>query len=163
MTSVQLRPMTSTEYDAWVPAVIAGYAAQHAAAGSMPADSSLELAQQEFEELLPHGPETEEHHVLVAEGDDERVGILWLRVPSSGAAFVYDVEVEPQLRGRGYGRAIMLAAESYARNLGARALRLHVFGSNSVARSLYESLGYHTTNVHMEKRLIPADSAESGP
>jgi ribosomal protein S18 acetylase RimI-like enzyme len=163
MTSVHLRPMTSTEYDAWVPAVIAGYAAEHAAAGSMPAETSLELAGKEFAELLPQGPATEQHHLLVAESDGERVGILWLRVPSSGeAAFVFDVEVEPELRGQGYGRAIMLAAEAYARDLGAPALRLHVFGSNTVARSLYESLGYETTNVQMAKSLLAADAAADG-
>lgn len=164
MASVDLRPMTSAEYAAWMPAAIADYAAQHAAAGSRPADTSLDLARQEFAELLPEGLETEQHHLLVAESDGVRVGILWLRVPSAGdAAFVFDVEVEPELRGKGHGRAIMLAAESYARDLGATALRLHVFGSNTVARSLYESLGYETTNVNMTKSLIPTDAGEAGP
>jgi ribosomal protein S18 acetylase RimI-like enzyme len=154
--------MTSAEYDAWVPATIAAYAAHHVAAGSMPADSSLELATKEFEELLPDGLQTAEHHLLVAESEGERVGILWLRVPSSGeAAFVFDVEVDPQLRGRGHGRAIMLAAEPFARSLGAGALRLHDYGSNTVARSLYESLGYETTNVHMAKSLVAADVDEA--
>ena len=159
MASVDLRPMTAAEYDAWVPEAIAGYAADHVAAGSMPADTSLELATKEFEELLPDGLQTAEHHLLVAESEGERVGVLWLRVPLSGAAaFVFDIEVDPQLRGRGYGRAIMLAAESFARDLGAKAIRLHVFGSNTVARSLYESLGYEATNVQMAKGLVAADA-----
>ena len=160
MASVELRPMTSAEYDAWVPEAIAGYAAQHVTAGSMPADTALELAGKEFEGLLPHGPETEHHHLLVAESQGERVGILWLRVPSSGdAAFVFDIEVDAQLRSRGHGRAIMLAAESFARNLGAKEIRLHVFGSNTVARTLYESLGYEATSVQMAKSLVRADAA----
>jgi ribosomal protein S18 acetylase RimI-like enzyme len=166
VANVDLRSMTQAEYDAWVPVAIADYAAQHAAAGSRPADTSLDLARKEFAELLPQGPETEDHHLLVAESEGLRVGILWLRVPSSGdAAFVFDIEVEKELRGRGYGRAIMVAAESYARDLGATALRLHVFGSNTAARSLYESLGYETTNVNMTKSLLaggPDSAAASG-
>jgi len=156
VASVDLRTMTTEEYEAWVPAAIADYAAQHVAAGSRPADGSLDLARTEFAELLPGGLQTEQHYLLVAESAGERVGILWLRIPTSGdAAFVFDVEVETQQRGKGFGRAIMLAAESYARDRGATALRLHVFGYNTVARSLYESLGYETTNVNMSKNLVP--------
>ncbi len=163
MTSVNLRPMTTEEYDAWVPAAIADYAAQHVAAGSRPAETSLELARTEFAELLPEGLQTDQHHLLVAESDGERVGLLWLRIPSLGdAAFVFDVEVQTQQRGKGFGRAIMLAAESYARDRGATALRLHVFGSNTVARSLYESLGYETTNVNMSKSLVSPDADQPG-
>ena len=163
MASADVRPMTTAEYDAWVPAAIADYAAQHVAAGSRPAETSLELAHTEFAELLPEGLQTDHHHLLVAESAGERVGILWLRIPSSGdAAFVFDVEVETQQRGKGYGRAIMLAAESYARDRGATALRLHVFGTNTVARSLYESLGYETTNVNMTKSLVSPDAEDRG-
>lgn len=72
------------------------------------------------------------------------------------SAFVYDVEVDAAARGKGYGRGLMLAAEPYARDRGAGVLKLHVFGSNTVARGLYESLGYETTNVSMAKPLGPA-------
>jgi len=161
VASVELRPMTADEYSAWVPTAIAEYAAHHASAGSRPADASLAMAEQEFAELLPQGLATEQHHLLVAESDGVRVGLLWLRIPAPPGepAFVFDVEVEEAKRGRGYGRAIMLEAESYAREHGASALRLHVFGSNIVARSLYESLGYETTNLHMSKSLVQTDGA----
>ena len=156
MASVELRPMSTDEYSAWVPTAIAEYAAHHASAGSRPAEASLAMAEKEFAELLPQGIETEQHHLLVAESDGLSVGVLWLRIPTPPGepAFVFDVEVVEGMRGRGYGRAIMLAAEAYSRDRGASALRLHVFGSNTVARSLYESLGYETTNVHMSKSLV---------
>lgn len=155
MASVELRKMTKQEYDAWLPGAIAGYAAEHAAAGSRPSDRALEMAKKEFAELLPDGLATDQHHLLVATSDDVRVGVLWLQIPPSdqGAAFVFDVEVEGDLRGKGYGRATMLAAETYVRSHGHSKLRLHVFGQNAVARSLYESLGYETTNVMMTKEL----------
>jgi ribosomal protein S18 acetylase RimI-like enzyme len=158
VASVDLRSMTSAEYEAWVPRAISEYAKEHASAGSRPADSALELARKEFAELLPEGLRTDQHHLLIAEDAGARVGILWLRIPPSDAAFVYDIEVETEVRGKGYGRAIMLAGEAYARDLGTTAMRLHVFGSNTVARSLYESLGYETTNVMMTKKLADADA-----
>jgi ribosomal protein S18 acetylase RimI-like enzyme len=155
VTTVELREMTPTEYSMWRPKAITDYAAQHAAAGSIPADRSLETAEQEFEQILPDGLATDQQHLLVATSDGQRVGILWLKIPPSneGAAFVFDIEVEADLRGKGHGRAIMLAAESYVRSHGNMRLRLHVFGTNFVARSLYESLGYETTNVMMSKEL----------
>jgi ribosomal protein S18 acetylase RimI-like enzyme len=39
------------------------------------------------------------------------------------------------------------------RDKGNTQLRLHVFGNNAVARALYESLGFQTTNVMMSKSL----------
>jgi ribosomal protein S18 acetylase RimI-like enzyme len=147
--------MTAQEYDAWRPGAIEAYAAGHADAGSRPAETSLEQARKEFDELLPDGVDTAEHHLLVAMDEGTRAGVLWLNVPPppQRTAFVFDVEVDETLRGKGYGRAIMLAAEAYVRERGCSTLRLHVFGSNTVARSLYESLGYETTNVMMAKRI----------
>jgi ribosomal protein S18 acetylase RimI-like enzyme len=114
------------------------------------------MATKQFGDLLPAGVETAEHHLLVGVVDGPEVGMLWLKIPTTPepvVAFVYGVEVDEPMRGRGYGRAIMLAAESYAREHGAATIRLHVFGDNTVARGLYESLGYETTNVNMAKSL----------
>jgi ribosomal protein S18 acetylase RimI-like enzyme len=147
--------MTAEEFDGWLHEAVAGYAAHHAAAGSWPSEGSVERAHREFDELLPDGLHTAQQHLLVATANGERVGILWLKIPPPGEepAFVYDVEVDSEQRGQGYGRAIMLAAETYSIDHGARRIRLHVFGANTVARSLYESLGYNVTNVMMAKSL----------
>lgn len=53
MRTIGLRPLTAAEYDEWVPRAIAVYAAEHARAGSRPADRALAMAEQEFAELLP--------------------------------------------------------------------------------------------------------------
>jgi len=67
--------------------------------------------------------------------------------------WVWDVVIDPEHRGQGYGRAAMQLAETYAHARGARTLGLSVFGFNSAARGLYESLGYETTSVKMRKHL----------
>jgi ribosomal protein S18 acetylase RimI-like enzyme len=45
-------------------------------------------------------------------------------------------------RRRGVGRALMDAAEGWAREVGVRKLELHVFPYNEAAIALYEGLGY---------------------
>jgi ribosomal protein S18 acetylase RimI-like enzyme len=66
---------------------------------------------------------------------------------------VYDVEVRPEHRRAGHGRAIMLAAEDVARAEGAESIALNVFGHNHAARALYEDLGYETISLQMRKPL----------
>lgn len=61
--------------------------------------------------------------------------------------------IDADKRGRGFGRMAMVLGEEYARAQGAHALGLSVFGFNTGARGLYESLGYETTSVKMLKRL----------
>ncbi len=152
---VVLRPMTEAEYADWVTSAISSYADDHIRMGSMPADKAHDMATKQFAELLPDGPHTARHDLLVAEDAGERVGLLWLNMPERAGdmVFVYDVEVDQSKRRQGYGRAIMLAAEEHGRQAGASSIRLHVFGDNTTARRLYESLGYEATNIHMAKPL----------
>lgn len=148
--------MDQQEYDDWRPGAVASYANEHVRAGSMPADQAQEMAEKQFTDLLPNGVSTSEHHLLVPQNDQSTVGFLWLHIPQDvrrPTAFIYDIEVEQELRGQGIGRAIMLAGENYAQGHGAVGLRLHVFGDNTAARNLYDSLGYQITNLMMSKSL----------
>ena len=55
---------------------------------------------------------------------------------------VYYVAVDPDLRGRGFGRAIMSAAEDWLRQRGVIKLNLMVRAENRKVRSFYDALGY---------------------
>ena len=55
---------------------------------------------------------------------------------------LYDLFVTPEARGTGAGRALMLAAEAHASTSGASRLELSTAKTNTVAQSLYESLGW---------------------
>jgi ribosomal protein S18 acetylase RimI-like enzyme len=90
--------------------------------------------------------------VFAVEADGRAVGAAWLG-EQRGRAFVYDVWVDPGERGRGYGRAAMLALEDEARRRGFSGIALNVWGGNTVARSLYRSLGYEERAVTMNKAL----------
>lgn len=108
--------------------------------------------------LVPDGihPIDGNEIMIARDVDGQRIGVLWMSVRSRGAeeyAWIYDIEVDPQVRNRGYGRALMLAAEDWTRQKGLTSLQLNVFGGNTAARALYRSLGFVENAVQMSKQV----------
>ena len=60
--------------------------------------------------------------------------------------WVYYVSVDPDHRAKGYGRAIMQAAEDWLRARGIQKLQLMVRGDNAQVHAFYESIGYYDQN-----------------
>jgi ribosomal protein S18 acetylase RimI-like enzyme len=56
--------------------------------------------------------------------------------------WVYYVATDPQLRAKGYGRAIMNAAEDWLRAAGIAKLQLLVRPENSGVAAFYQSIGF---------------------
>jgi len=61
--------------------------------------------------------------------------------------------VREDLRRRGYGRAVAVAAGRACRKRGVRSVGLSVFGFNAAARGLYAQLGFTLTGQTMAKPL----------
>lgn len=153
---VTLRPMTAAEYEAWLAHLIADYAAEKVAAGNWTAEEAPARAAAETNGLLPQGAATPGQHLfsIAAAGEPEAVGVLWFAaLPERKQAFIYDLEIHPPYRRRGFEEQAMRAAEGEVKALGLETIGLHVFGSNHAARALYAKLGYEETNVNMAKRL----------
>lgn len=55
---------------------------------------------------------------------------------------IHDMAVLPAWRGKGVGRALMLAVEEEARARGACKITLEVLSGNAPAKALYAALGY---------------------
>lgn len=75
--------------------------------------------------------------------------------------WVYYVAVDPDHRGRGFGRAMMNAAEDWLRNAGIAKLQLLVRSENTKVQAFYESIGYDE-----QERIIYAkwlDGRETTP
>jgi ribosomal protein S18 acetylase RimI-like enzyme len=69
-------------------------------------------------------------------------------------AFVDELYVAPEARGRGHGREALRVAESCCRENGVRALHLEVGRDNEKARGLYRSWGFaERAHALMSKRL----------
>ncbi|HEY0932422.1 MAG TPA: GNAT family N-acetyltransferase [Trebonia sp.] len=153
--TLRLRPMTRDEFHHWLPRQVAGYAGLIAASGAMPPREAQEKAERDTARYFSAGFATPGQLVFRVLAGDVPVGWLWLGVPGPDPdplmAWVFEVEIEAPFRGLGYGRAAMQLAEREARSRGMTSLGLNVHGQNTIARSLYESLGYEVTTQQMRK------------
>jgi ribosomal protein S18 acetylase RimI-like enzyme len=100
--------------------------------------------------------------VFVAEVAGQVVGFacVWARVqpdePDENPAeyaFVSDLVVSAAYRRREIGSQLLSAAEVYARDRGAKSLRIGVLARNSAARRLYASHGFAEYEVELAKQL----------
>ena len=156
-TTLTLRPMARAEWDEWMPRQMAAYAEHIAASGAMSEADAWRKAKNDTARGFHAGFQTPGMLVFRIMAGDEAVGWLWLAAPGPGPdrqmAWVYNIEVGPAYRRRGYGREAMLLAEDEARSHGMTSLGLNVHGQNRVARSLYDSLGYDVMALQMKKPL----------
>jgi ribosomal protein S18 acetylase RimI-like enzyme len=143
--AVALEPMGTDRAAAFVEALVGSFAADLLANG-MATDpaAATEAARRQTDEGLAEPGSV----VLAGMVDGQQVGGLWLLV-AEDEAFVLDVIVAAEHRGRGHGRGLMVAAEDYARDHGCRTVALSVFGVNAVARNLYDSLGYEVAETFL--------------
>ena len=75
--------------------------------------------------------------------DDAGRAVAAARIALSGVwSVLSNITVAPDLRRRGHGRAVVLAALAEARRLGACHALLQVPASNATARALYRGLGF---------------------
>jgi ribosomal protein S18 acetylase RimI-like enzyme len=73
--------------------------------------------------------------------------------PPGEFALISDLVVLEPFRRRGYGRALLAAAERFARENGARELRLGVLSANRTALELYRQAGFERHSQVLSKRL----------
>jgi ribosomal protein S18 acetylase RimI-like enzyme len=147
--------MTDEEFTPWREHSLHAYAAERAAAHGRSYEDVLPEAKRQIETILPEGRTTKGHHFLRVLEDGRPVGWLWIgpHPDKQGAAWINDIEIDEEVRGRGIGRRAMLAAEKLMAAEGATELGLNVFGPNLHAIALYQSLGYATVAMQMNKRL----------
>ena len=94
--------------------------------------------------------------LLEIEHEGARVGrvVLWLDAfEKPGNAWLFEIVLDPAVRGRGLGREALRLAEAEARARGMTRIDLNLFAGNAVARSLYASEGYAESSVHLGKPL----------
>jgi ribosomal protein S18 acetylase RimI-like enzyme len=108
------------------------------------------------ERLFPGGVPADGQFVFLVTEDGLRVGTVWIGAGQDGPPdvwFLWSIEIDVAARGHGFGRQAVRLAEDFARKGGAIRLDLNVFGNNSVARGLYESVGYRILTIQMSKLL----------
>ena len=156
---IKLIPMTETEFKAYLEEDIKEYAEVNVRNGYWDETEALEKSKQAHDQLLPDGPATKDQHLfsVIDETSGDAVGVLWLEIKAdrpTPAAFIYDIKINEGLRGRGYGRQTLYAAENLLRSMNIKTLSLHVFSDNTAAKRLYEKVGFETISYNMRKVLL---------
>ncbi|MEA1264740.1 GNAT family N-acetyltransferase [Microbacterium sp. STF-2] len=153
---VEVSPMTAERFPRFAAASEEGFAHDLVASGRYTSEEAIAESHRQMVEELPDGLDTEGQEFFTAAVDGTEVGILWFgmrRRDGRPQAFILDIEVAADQRRKGYGRALMHAAEREARRLGADSIGLHVFGFNTGAVDLYEQLGYRRTEESLLREV----------
>ncbi|HLX77731.1 MAG TPA: GNAT family protein [Acidimicrobiales bacterium] len=144
---IVVRPSTPADFDSWF-ALFEAVAAEGTWIGrESPLDQ--EDRRQAFRRLL----ESDEAVTLVAESDDQFVGVLGMEVRHGLAEF--GMMVDARWRGRGVGAALVQGAIAWASEHGAHKIFLVVWPHNAAARALYKKFGFEqegTFRRHYRRR-----------
>lgn len=154
--TITFEPMSEERFNTYYETKLQDYADEHVKAGNWHEADALENAQHQFKQLLPDGLKTKDHNLLTIMSDHEAVGILWLFVKHNEEdkqAFIYDIELDENQRGKGYGNLTMASLEKYAKSEGISRIGLHVFAHNERAFALYQKMGYEIKSYNMSKKI----------
>ena len=83
-------------------------------------------------------------HPMFAVINGKPVGLAWAKIesPDTEVAHLYQMWVDPAVRGKGIGEALMKEAIHWSKRCGTTTLRLDVTAGDRPARRLYERLGF---------------------
>jgi ribosomal protein S18 acetylase RimI-like enzyme len=120
-------------------------------------EEAQKIAEADFNRYLIDGFHTKDNFLFVLVDEFQHsIGHLWYVVrgaEDNKKAFIADIFLHSDYRGKGYGRQAMELLESHVKDQGLSAIGLHVFGFNEAAIGLYKKLGYQTTDLVMEKSV----------
>jgi ribosomal protein S18 acetylase RimI-like enzyme len=153
--AVTLQPMSPADIGPWLEESKADHIADRIDAGEDP-ETARRVTTAVSEHLFPGGVPAPGQFVFEVTEDGLAVGSVWIGAGQDSPPdvwFLWSIEIHVAARGHGLGRHAVRLAEEFARKSGGTKLELNVFGTNSVARGLYESLGYRITTIQMSKLL----------
>lgn len=154
--AVSLRKMPEARFRAYHAESLETYSASIARSFGCDLPRAREFAGRQHRELLPDGLYTPDQHFFDVFRGEEAVGVLWVGMKTQFGerlAFIYEIEIFAKFQGAGLGKALLRAAEDFARAEKARKIGLHVFAGNDRARRLYASAKYSEVSLNLQKDL----------
>ncbi|HEU4916948.1 MAG TPA: GNAT family N-acetyltransferase [Acidimicrobiia bacterium] len=158
---VSLISMTPKEARLFLADSEGDYAADLAETEGLTLDAALATTKELLAEILPRRDATPGHDFRWVVHDGARVGRVWLgpSLEDPTALYIWDISVDSDHQGRGFGGAALDAIATMARDRGLHSVSLNVFEQNPEARRLYERKGYvamatERGQVHMTLRLV---------
>ncbi len=149
---VSIRPLRSDEYDDFRTACVEEWGEDLSRVNDLSlADGRAEAARRTDKDL-PDGIATPGHGLFVIALNGQSVGRLWFSF-GEGRAFLDDITVNAEFRGRGIGTRALACMEQELRALDIHRIELSVDAINPRAKALYEQVGYQVTGFRMRKKL----------
>lgn len=103
--------------------------------------------------FAPEELENEKHEILIgAFEEDKMIGCCMLVKEETKTCRLRQMAVLNNVQGKGIGRALMLFAETIARDRGFRKLTMH---ARKTALGFYERLGYKISGEEFKEVTIP--------
>ena len=113
-------------------------------------DSVHTITEEELNSLLS----SSQSHLYVLESDGQFIGMTTLclyQCPTGWKAWIEDVVVDQNHRGKGYGKLMVRKAMEECKNRGNVTLMLTSRPSRIVANQLYQSLGFEKREANVYK------------
>jgi GNAT superfamily N-acetyltransferase len=112
---MKLTPMSEQEYAFWSVRSRQGYADDKMKANSLTREEADKIAADDFKRLLPDGQTSKDNYLFTAHDETKNVlGYIWFIIrgaENNRKAFICDVVIEDEYRGKGYGTQIMELVE----------------------------------------------------
>jgi GNAT superfamily N-acetyltransferase len=168
---LRLMPLTDSEYADFAERQVIESARQRLAAGEWTPEEAPQRARAENADLLADRLRSQGHTFSkgVRAADGELIGWLWVAPGPpflerygerdlAGTRWLGQITVRDELRGQGYGRALLEALHAQLAAAGVERLYLRVYDWNTAARQLYARCGYEVvrqfaTDAHLRKHL----------
>ena len=154
---LKLQKMTLNEYEIFRANCISLYIKEKIRANGFTEEEATKIANDDFNRILPDGFNSKNNFLLALVFDNSCVGHLWYcirGIEKIKRAFICDIFINENSRGKGLGRKAMTLLESEVKSQNISKIELHAFGHNEIAINLYKSLGYIITDVNMEKKIV---------
>lgn len=156
MEKVLLKPMSEPSLADFMSTLKTRYILNRQKSNLLSEAEAIEFTEKQWINILPNGTATADHHFLHIhnESGDTPIGSTWIQIDiTNQSAFIFEVIVQSPFRGQGFGRAALEAIQSFAKEQGCNKLGLNVFASNTIAKTLYRSLGFEDVSTDMIKSI----------
>jgi GNAT superfamily N-acetyltransferase len=156
MVALRLVEMSTVEFARWRPSLMRHIAESLAGSRWISPAEAATAAEEDIGKALADGPAATGQLLRTAYAGDTLIGWIWASMPGHpvpSQAWIDEIMVAEEHRSHGYGRAILAAMEDELAGRGVDRVGLNVFGSNEIARRLYESSGYQVTQQQRVRSL----------
>lgn len=154
---IQLQKMPQAEFELYYPKDLQHLADELAKARDLTAEESLRQATASYDSLFPtRQVSSPDQFVFSIVDGGRKVGTLHFGIRRDKAfpyAWIWNIEIAPEFRGKGYAKQALVAMESEVKILSISSIGLNVFGHNSTAIHLYRKLNYQVASMSMYKDL----------